>query len=67
MTLFKGPFVSATATAAGATAAAVLASAPALAHDGFHAHPHGLSAGWVAAALLGLVAGYGLTLLRGRA
>lgn len=42
------------------------AALPALAHDGFHPHPHGIELGWVVAALLGVAGGYALSWYRGR-
>lgn len=44
----------------------VLMATPALAHDGFHPHPHGIEYGWIVAALVGLAAGYAISWLRGR-
>jgi hypothetical protein len=39
---------------------------PALAHGGFHPHPHGIELGWIVAALAGLLGGVVLSRLRGR-
>lgn len=41
-------------------------SAPALAHEGLHHHPHGIEYGWVIAAALGVVGGLALAWFRGR-
>ena len=46
--------------------ALTLFALPALAHDGFHPHPHGIEHGWVVAAFVGLAAGFGLSWVRGR-
>ncbi len=35
----------------------MMTSGPALAHDGFHHHPHGVDYGWMIAALVGLLGG----------
>lgn len=42
------------------------AALPAMAHDGFHPHPHGIEYGWVIAALVGLAGGLTIAWLRGR-
>jgi len=42
------------------------AALPAVAHDGFHPHPHGIELGWVVAALVGVAGGLTLAWLRGR-
>lgn len=42
------------------------AALPAQAHDGFHAHPHGIEYGWIVAALVGLAGGLTIAWLRGR-
>ena len=47
-------------------AAVPLLAFPALAHDGVHLHPHGLSGWLILAALAGLGVGYLLPMLRGR-
>lgn len=39
---------------------------PALAHDGFHPHPHGIELGWIVAALVGAAGGAAFVWLRGR-
>lgn len=39
---------------------------PALAHDGFHPHPHGIEYGWIVAALVGIAGGLAIAWLRGR-
>lgn len=46
--------------------ALILLAAPALAHDGFHPHPHGIEYGWIVAAALGVAGGFALSWLRGR-
>ena len=44
----------------------VLMAVPAMAHDGFHPHPHGIELGWIVAALVGLAGGIALSRFRGR-
>jgi hypothetical protein len=39
---------------------------PAMAHDGFHPHPHGIELGWGVAALVGLAAGFAMWRFGGR-
>lgn len=39
---------------------------PALAHDGFHPHPHGIELGWIVAALVGVAGGLTIAWFRGR-
>ena len=40
-------------------------AAPALAHDGFHYHPHGVQFGWLAAAVVGAVGALAVVRFRG--
>ena len=46
--------------------ALILSAAPAFAHGGLHFHPHGIEFGWLAATVVGLVAGGALSWFRGR-
>lgn len=41
-----------------APALVVVLAAPALADQGLHHHPHGIEAGWLVAALVGLAGGF---------
>jgi hypothetical protein len=43
--------------------ALVVLATPALAHQGLHHHPHGIEAGWLVAALIGLAGGFVLSRL----
>ena len=42
------------------------AALPAMAHDGFHPHPHGIEIGWVAALLVAVAGLLTFAWLRGR-
>jgi hypothetical protein len=39
---------------------------PALAHDGFHPHPHGIQYGWIITVVAAAAGGFALAWLRGR-